>query len=177
MSLMIKRGSSGDLTEVAKGLRGPVGVRFSPTGRCIGFGAEVDGRGEGTFVVDPNSGELRKVSDVGIGAAWSPDGAFVAGAVRDGLGTDAHEWLVVLRVARGPARLLPVAARLGRCVPFEAGAAVGRGALESVRGRHNRQPRHDPLIVWAIGPTMTGPSLTSWAGSFALPLGLPDRLC
>ena len=96
MSLMVKRKSSAELTELAKGLRDPFGLRFSPTGRCIGFGAELDEQGEGTFVVDPDHAEVHKISDTAIGAAWSPNEKYLAGAVREGLGAESRLWLVVL---------------------------------------------------------------------------------
>jgi hypothetical protein len=102
MSLMIKRGSSPDLIELTRGLRNPFGLRFAPSGGCLGFGAVIDGQGEGTFVIDPDVGRPQKISDQAIGAAWSPDGSFVAGALSDREGAAARDWLVVLPASCPP---------------------------------------------------------------------------
>ncbi|HEX5015059.1 MAG TPA: hypothetical protein VFV72_12970 [Candidatus Limnocylindrales bacterium] len=94
-SLLLQQAGASDPLGLLDGVQDAVGLRYSPSGECLGFGANLTGQGNGTFLVRPSDGKLVKVSDTGIGASWSPSGEYLAGAVRPRSG-EPLQWLVVL---------------------------------------------------------------------------------
>jgi hypothetical protein len=81
---------------ILRGVRNATGLRYSPNGACIGLGADIEGSGSGTFVVSVTTGKAVKVSDTGIGAAWSLDGLSIAGSIGVGSAAGGKRWLVVV---------------------------------------------------------------------------------
>jgi hypothetical protein len=62
------------------GLRHPRGVRWSPDGGSLLVSGELDGQGDGVWLVDAGDGSRRRVAPVRLGSlAWSSDGTAFAG--------------------------------------------------------------------------------------------------
>lgn len=65
---------------VLGGLRHPRGLTWSPDGRWLAFGGEIDGRGAGTWLFDPTSHRLVRIADNNPDElAWSRDGQQIVG--------------------------------------------------------------------------------------------------
>ena len=64
---------------VLSGITHPQGLEWSPDGRWLTFGGELSQHGEGTWLFEPRTGEiLRLTEEIMRWLAWSPDGTRIA---------------------------------------------------------------------------------------------------
>lgn len=102
--LYVMRSANADPVLLVRDVSTPTSLEFSPSGECFAFGGSTADDGSGTYAVNPESGELSRLSELAVSPAWSPDGASIAGVVMTGGANNAEEWLVAFAAecAQGP---------------------------------------------------------------------------